>query len=490
MIYKHQLTLGNSVKTAHSKMFATLLLTGILSLASGLTILERVVAAPAIADTNGSLLLQNQTGNQKTPRLRSERFRLNRLPANILNAIRQDLTGKSSISQLTVVSYSRQTWTDGCLGLGTLTESCLAARVPGWRVVVSDGNQTWTYHTNSSGNTLRLENQTTGGISQGNVTNAVLREVSRRTSLPTSAFRIVESQRRNWSNGCLGLSSPGIACTQAIVPGWRIVVANGQQRWVYRTNESGSVVKLETAATNLSELPNTVVDAVLREASQYLNLPSSQLQIVETQAKRWPNQCLGITKDSRLLCGPVSQEGIQGWQVTVAGGEQRLVYRTNESGSTVILDEASSNIGEVGTIKPTRMSASELPPPIPVNAVFRAIMSGGITGKTYKTTLLNNGQVIRELINNKGISSQHQTTNISPEQVKEFQSLLETQRFSQFDRLNYDLLRGAADNTNVTLTSRSGTTRYDNTSQDPLPQRLNKVIQAWNKIANRGSFGF
>ena len=397
MIYKHQSTLFNSVRAAHSRMLTTLFLTGILSLFSTLTLLQMAVAVPfKVADTNASLSVKTQIGNQTTPRLRSQRFRSIRLPANILNAIRQDLT-RQSVSKLTVVSSKRQNWTDGCLGLGTPEESCLAAKVPGWRVVVSDGSRSWTYRTDSSGRTLRLENKTITGNSLRSVNDAVLREVSRRASLPTSAFRIVESQRQNWSNGCLGLSSPGIACTGAIVPGWRIVVANGQQRWVYRTNESGSVVKLDTAA---------------------------------------------------------------------------------------------SNIGDAGTIKPTRMTASELPPPIPVNAVFRAIMSGGMTGKTYKTTLLNNGQVIRELINNKGISSQHQTTNISPEQVKEFQSLLETEQFSQFDRLNYDLLRGAADNTNVTLTSRSGTTRYDNTSQDPLPQRLNKVIQAWNKIANRGSFGF
>ncbi|HEY9695065.1 MAG TPA: hypothetical protein V6D15_22925 [Oculatellaceae cyanobacterium] len=486
MIYKHQLTLGNSVKTAHSRIFTTLLLTGILSLASGLTLLEMVVAAPAtVAETNASLLLKQQTGNQTTPRLRSERFRLNRLPANILNAIRQDIASKFSISQLTVVSSSRQNWTDGCLGLGTLEESCLAAIVPGWRVVVSDGSRRWTYRTDSSGSTLRLENQTTTGNSQGSVTNAVLQEVSRRTNLPTSAFRIVESERRTWSNGCLGLSTPGIGCTLAMVPGWRVVVANGEQRWVYRTNESGSVIKLDTAASTIGELPNSIVDAVLREASQYLNLPISQLQIVETQAKQWPNQCIGITQAPRLLCGPVSQETIPGWQVVVVGGEQRLVYRTNESGSTVILDEATSNVGEIGTIKPSRISASELPPPLPINVVFRAIASGGITGRTYQTTLLNNGRVIRELMNPNGTSSQQQTTNISLEQLREFQSLLETQGFSQFHRLSYDPPKGAADYITVTLTSRSGTTRYADMGQDRLPQRLNQVIQAWNGIVNR-----
>jgi hypothetical protein len=31
------------------------------------------------------------------------------------------------------------------------------------------------------------------------------------------------------------------------VPGWQIAVVSGQQRWIYRTNASGSVMKLENA---------------------------------------------------------------------------------------------------------------------------------------------------------------------------------------------------------------------------------------------------
>ncbi|MGB3206654.1 MAG: hypothetical protein WBB28_16840 [Crinalium sp.] len=481
MIYKHQSTLFNSVRTAHSRMLATLFLTGILSLTSTITLLQMAVAAPEkVADTNASLSVKNQIGNQTTQRLRSQRFRLNRLPANVLNAIRQDLTRQQRISQLIVVSYSRRNWTDGCLGLGKPEESCLAAIVPGWRVVVSDGNQTWTYRTDSSGRTLRLENQTTGGNSQVSVTNAVLREVSRRTGLPTSDFRIVESQRRNWSNGCLGLFSPGIACTQAIVPGWRIVVANGQQRWVYRTNESGSVVKLDTAASNIGELPNSVVDAVLREASEYLNLPVSQLQIVKAERKKWSNGCLGLSTPG-IAC---TEAIVSGWRVEIYG-KRSLVYRTNESGSTVILDEASSNVGEVGTIKPTTISASELPPPLPINVVFRAISSGGIAGRTYQTTLLNNGQVIRELVNGNGTTSERRTAQISQQQLQNFQRFLEKQGFTQFNRLSYNAPSGAADYFTVTLSSRQGTTRYADLGSDRLPQRLIRVIQAWNGIADR-----
>lgn len=48
-----------------------------------------------------------------------------------------------------------------------------------------------------------------------------------------------------WPDGCLGLPKQGEACTQAVVPGFRIVLVLGEKRYIYRTNESGTNVRLE-----------------------------------------------------------------------------------------------------------------------------------------------------------------------------------------------------------------------------------------------------
>jgi len=77
-----------------------------------------------------------------------------------------------------------------------------------------------------------------------NVRVAVIENVSSRTGLPKADFTIVEAQEETWPNGCLGLARPGELCTQALVSGWRVVVSRGQQRWVYRTDESGEQVRL------------------------------------------------------------------------------------------------------------------------------------------------------------------------------------------------------------------------------------------------------
>jgi hypothetical protein len=83
----------------------------------------------------------------------------NQLPANVAAAVRQELSRSTGIAadKLKVTESSRQSWPNTCLGLAKSDEICGQMIVEGWRVVVSDGGQTWVYRTNARGNVLRLE---------------------------------------------------------------------------------------------------------------------------------------------------------------------------------------------------------------------------------------------------------------------------------------------------------------------------------------------
>lgn len=83
----------------------------------------------------------------------------NQLPATVAAAIRRELSRSTGIAaeKLKVTESSRQSWSDTCLGLGKADEICGQMIVEGWRVVVSDGSQTWVYRTNARGNIWRLE---------------------------------------------------------------------------------------------------------------------------------------------------------------------------------------------------------------------------------------------------------------------------------------------------------------------------------------------
>ncbi|MCL1464763.1 S-layer homology domain-containing protein [Argonema galeatum] len=87
------------------------------------------------------------------------------------------------------------------------------------------------------------------------IANAVLQNLSQQTGIQTSGLRIIEAQQETWTDGCLGIANPGIVCSKAMVPGWRVVVGRDRdrQRWVYRTNLTGSLVKLDpTASQNVA----------------------------------------------------------------------------------------------------------------------------------------------------------------------------------------------------------------------------------------------
>lgn len=76
------------------------------------------------------------------------------------------------------------------------------------------------------------------------VAKSVLQDASKRSRLPVEKLRIIGSVRRDWSDGCLGLAQPETLCTQQVVSGWQVKVVSGQKTLIYRTNSSGSVVKL------------------------------------------------------------------------------------------------------------------------------------------------------------------------------------------------------------------------------------------------------
>ncbi len=78
------------------------------------------------------------------------------------------------------------------------------------------------------------------------VINAVRQEVEKVTAIEASNLDIQDSEAKTWSDGCLGLAKPDEFCTQALVEGWRIVISDSSQTWVYRTDGEGRVIRLES----------------------------------------------------------------------------------------------------------------------------------------------------------------------------------------------------------------------------------------------------
>jgi len=73
---------------------------------------------------------------------------------------------------------------------------------------------------------------------------------------------------------------------------------------------------------------------VQRDLANRLNVAPRSLQVVETTAQTWPDQCFGLARPNERCMGGE----IQGWQVQVASGQQMWTYRTDRTGQRLRLE--------------------------------------------------------------------------------------------------------------------------------------------------------
>jgi hypothetical protein len=204
-----------------------------------------------------------------------------------------------------------------------------------------------------------------------------------------------------------------------------------------------------------------------------LQQPISQLTIIQAQQQTWRNGCLELANADELC----TQNLVSGWRVVVGAVDQTLVYHTNQTGSAVRLNQKANE----GTLTPVQIPASELPPPLDRDIVFRQISSGGFAGRTYQTVLLKDGRLIRVRIGDAN-DSERSVRSVSVQQVQQFQRYLERSNFSKFQNLSYPAPSGAADYITFTLTSQKGTVQYNDISRNNLPTNLQAAVKAWNQL--------
>lgn len=292
--------------------------------------------------------------------------------------------------------------------------------------------------------------------------------------VPLSRVSILNAERRTWPNGCLGLELSDILCTQARVDGWLVTVNSDGHGLLYRTDNRGEIVYLENG---LSVLPASVQQAVFKAVQTQSRIPPNQLRVTQAHPRIWDG-CLGIQQPG-ILCPQIA---IYGWQVTVQGRGQRWVYNTNQNGTQVrFYQEASQENPTAGAIKPIPFPRQEPTPVLPRDVVFQAISSGGIAGRVSKVTLWSDGWITWQ--DGNGIQTPVIKQDwISPQQVQAFKQILASQKFSQYNRLDFPAPAGSADMITVTLIDQQSVTRYADFNLQLLPSSLRTVVTAWQQV--------
>jgi hypothetical protein len=447
----------DSSTTQPQKILTALILTGIVSVGSGLTLIESSVAAdkrplPKVAKES---VKQNATTD--------------RLPRQVADAVLQSTSEVSGLPKkaLNIVTFIRTQWAYGC-EKPTFPHPCDQVLVSGWEVIVGAGDNRWIYFTNENGSQVKLSEKGTQATLPKSIIGKIVVDASKWSGLSTQALRIVKVEWRSWGNDCL--FAFGSICTMNLNPisGWEVTVDSGKQQWVYHVDDKASSVLMDRT---LALMPKAA-EVIKKDAAKLSG--SSNLRIIAAKfQKDWNGSCEGVPNCTRPIA--------PGWQATVSNGRDSYVYRVKEDGSQF---ELQGQNGNNKTIEPVPIPAKELPPPLARNVVFREITSGGFTGRTFETVLLNDGRLIRTLVGDANDSGRS-VRRVSPQQVRQFQQLLERQRFAQFKNLNYASIAACCDISTHTLTSRDGTVRYNIVPIDGLPGNLRAVVEAWNQL--RGS---
>ena len=157
------------------------------------------------------------------------------------------------------------------------------------------------------------------------IANAVLDDISRRHNLDTSQLKILNVARQTWSDGCLGLGGDQI-CTQALVPGWLVIVGSEEKLWAYRTDGTGSVVALDET---LSQKMTARYTATLIEEQRIRTRNRETTEITSGSTTSQTTQGTVDSRASQRQTTQMSGETTQQQQVAASGSQIRQTVQTS-----------------------------------------------------------------------------------------------------------------------------------------------------------------
>lgn len=178
--------------------------------------------------------IYNLPGNA-TPTVTTE------IPA--LAAARASLAAAYGIepSTIQVMGVEPVDWRDSCLEIQIAGQSCLQVVTPGYRILLLAAGGQVEYRSNLDGTLVMPANLPPQTNYPAPV--QIARQMASDTWLiPAEEFLVVYVENVDWSNGCLGVERPNTACTEAIVPGYRIVMEAQGMRYEYHTDQLGNVI--------------------------------------------------------------------------------------------------------------------------------------------------------------------------------------------------------------------------------------------------------
>lgn len=305
-----------------------LILTAIVSVTGGLSNIKNNGA------TATDTLSVTMSKDSRKP-VRNSSINLNERLRNIILESSSQLTGLAT-SELRIAKVERLI-ANTCLNLPRPGENCNDNNSAiALKVTVEGKKQRLVFHAYQDGSEMRFNEAASQMSLPNQVADAVLNYATQLSDVSRTALNVISYKRREWSYGCEQPTFPH-PCDPVVTSGWEVVVGVGDKRWVYLSDNTGSLIKFSPESER-SDLPKFLANIVLKDASEWSGLATKTLQIVDTKRQRWGNSCQFMFG---LACATIFQP-ISGWEVTVNSGTQLWTYNVDDKGKSVILDRSPS----------------------------------------------------------------------------------------------------------------------------------------------------
>jgi len=164
---------------------------------------------------------------------------------------------------------------------------------------------------------------------QNPAVKAALEALAASLNIPLDQIKLVSSEAVEWPDGCLGVHRPEVMCTQAMVPGFRIVLLANGTEYVYHTNADGSA--LTPAGQPAAEVPADLIEAARQALAKALGVALDDITLFNAVPVEWPDACLGLALPS-VACAEVITPG---YLIELDVNGRVYGYHANQDGSLV-----------------------------------------------------------------------------------------------------------------------------------------------------------
>ncbi|MEM1311664.1 MAG: hypothetical protein AAGF98_19550, partial [Cyanobacteria bacterium P01_H01_bin.153] len=97
------------------------------------------------------------------------------------------------------------------------------------------------YRTDETGELIRLS--TLDNNLPPAIAEKIIEMGASESGIPANQLAVVSAEPRVW-DGCLGIAESDTFCTQIAIFGWRALVEDNSETWIYHTDMTGADIRL------------------------------------------------------------------------------------------------------------------------------------------------------------------------------------------------------------------------------------------------------